>query len=365
MTRWSVLVLAVCGAWGLAVLASACGSHKGSPAAAPEDFPDGAGGPEDGGTVGQIDGGLANTGLPTLPELVNVVGTEREDSVGIDFDPVDDAVDYRVYPLPSPGDITVNGDGSLTIKNAVYRCAGLRQTYDLPNNTTNNLTAPDAGQLYENPNEQYSWTAQIPATPTLGYVYVTPGQGLVPVYAIGEHPTAPEDRLARDPAEDLHDGRDAAGLARRERRARRRHRLLRPVGRRSRDDDDLPLGDGRSAGRTSRSTRSTTSGRPTSRPARAIRRPRRPRSRSSPPPPPAPSRSWRSSTSRGRTTPSSPSARSDSSAQRTRVPGRSGTSSGRDDAARRRSSSRRSRRDAHSRDSSLRSLWPRLRTSRC
>jgi hypothetical protein len=192
MTRWSVLVLAVCGACGLAVLASACGSHKGSAPAAPEDFPDGAGGPEDGGTVGQIEGGLANTGLPTLPELVNVVATEREDSVGIDFDPVDDAVDYRVYALPSPGDITVNGDGSLTIKNTVYRCAGLRQTYDLPNNTTNNLTAPDAGQLYENPNEQYSWTAQIPATPTLGYVYVTPGEGIVPVYAIGEHPTAPE-----------------------------------------------------------------------------------------------------------------------------------------------------------------------------
>jgi hypothetical protein len=192
MTRWSVLGLAMSGAFGLAMLASACGSHKGSSAAAPQDFPDGSGGPDDSGTVGQIDGGLSNTGLPTLPELVNVVATEREDSVGIDFDPIDDAVDYRVYPLPSPGDITVNGDGSLTIKNAIYRCAGLRQTYDLPNNVGNDLDAPDAGQVYENFNPQFSWTVQVAATPTLGYVYVTPGAGLVPVYAIGEHPTAPE-----------------------------------------------------------------------------------------------------------------------------------------------------------------------------
>ena len=47
------------------------------------------------------------TALPPLPALTNVVATEREDSVGIDFDPVDDAVDYRVYPLPADGDIAV------------------------------------------------------------------------------------------------------------------------------------------------------------------------------------------------------------------------------------------------------------------
>jgi hypothetical protein len=185
MMRWAVLFTAAVAACGLGALASACGSHAGS--AGP-----GSSGANDGGEVGQLDGGLQNTGLPQLPELTNVVATEREDSVGIDFDPFDDAIDYRVYPLPSPGDITVNADGSLTIKNAIYRCAGLRQTYDLPNNTSNNLNAPDAGQVYENFNPQYSWSAQIPATPTLGYVYVSPGPGLVPVFAIGEHPAAPE-----------------------------------------------------------------------------------------------------------------------------------------------------------------------------
>jgi hypothetical protein len=121
-----------------------------------------------------------------------VVATEREDSVGIDFDPVDNAIDYRVYPLPAPGDVTVNADGSLAIKNAIYRCAGLRQTYDLPNNTTNSLTAPDAGQVYENFNPQYSWTAAVPANPTLGYVYPAAGEGLLPVYAVGVHPSSTE-----------------------------------------------------------------------------------------------------------------------------------------------------------------------------
>jgi hypothetical protein len=197
MMRWASTFLVVTAACALVM---ACGSHDGSGDNGPND----GGGDEgtgigvdtgtdaDTGTVGQIDGGIADSGLPDLPELTNVVATEREDSVGIDFDPVDDAVDYRVYPLPGPGDVTVNANGSLTIKNAVYRCAGLRQTYDLPNNTSNNLDAPDAGQVYENFNPQYSWTAQIPPNPTLGYVHVTSGPGLVPVYAIGVHPTEPE-----------------------------------------------------------------------------------------------------------------------------------------------------------------------------
>src|SRR5947209_14507737 len=118
-----------------------------------------------GETAGQFDGGLPNA--PARPPLTNVVGHLREDSVGIDFDPVDDAVDYRVYALPNASDIAANADGSLTIKNAIYRCAGLRQTFDLPNNVGNDLNSPDAGQIYENPNHQFSWQAEVPATPTL------------------------------------------------------------------------------------------------------------------------------------------------------------------------------------------------------
>ena len=189
--RWSLYVMAVLAP---CLVAEACSTSNGTTSGKGSQGGPGSTsgpGPSTGTSVGQLDGGI-DSGLPTMPELTNVVATQREDSVGIDFDPVDNAVDYRVYVLPDPSNVTTNTDGSISIKNAVYRCAGLRQTYDLPNNTTNNLDHPDAGQVYENFNPQFSWTAQVPASPTLGYVYVTPGTGLVPVYAIGVHPAAPE-----------------------------------------------------------------------------------------------------------------------------------------------------------------------------
>jgi hypothetical protein len=127
--------------------------------------------------VGQIDGGVP-TKLPSLPQLTRVFATQRDDSVGIEFDPVDGALDYRVYPLPNDGDVTVNGDGSVTVHNAMYRCAGLRQTYDLPNN----MDKGDPSLVASN--GQYAWTAQIPSTPSLGFVYVDPASDRVPVYAV-------------------------------------------------------------------------------------------------------------------------------------------------------------------------------------
>ncbi|HXN33872.1 MAG TPA: hypothetical protein VN894_18510, partial [Polyangiaceae bacterium] len=147
-------------------------------------------GPDNKRVVTQVDAAVgANVG--PLPPLTNVAATEREDSVGIDFDPIDNAVDYRVYPLPNPSDVTTNTDGSLTIKNAIYRCAGLRQSLDLPNNTSNNVNKPNAGQVYVN--GMYSWGATVPAKPTLGYVYLTPASDRLPVYAVAVHPTAPEN----------------------------------------------------------------------------------------------------------------------------------------------------------------------------
>ena len=140
------------------------------------------------------------TALPTLPPLTNVVATQREDSVGIDFDPFDKAVDYRVYPLPSDADVTANANGSITIKNAVYRCAGLRQTDDLPNNTTNDVT--NTANVYIN--GQYSWKATVPSTPTLGYVYPEPG--MPGARLCGGRPSVQlRSGVAGEPAKNLHD----------------------------------------------------------------------------------------------------------------------------------------------------------------
>jgi hypothetical protein len=178
-------------------LAVACGSSTSSDAASKDGGNAGSEGgvvaPGDGSTpdagpiVGQLDG-APMTALPPLPPLTNVVVTEREDSVGIDFDPVDDAVDYRVYPLPSDGDVSVGSDGTVTVKNAVYRCAGLRQTYDVANNLNSDggLTpqSSDGTGLFTYDGNGYAWKTEVPATPTLGYVYVTPAADRAPVYAL-------------------------------------------------------------------------------------------------------------------------------------------------------------------------------------
>ena len=142
-------------------------------------------------TTGQIM--VGDSGLPDLPELTNVVATMREDSVGIDFDPFPGAVDYRVYPLPSAGDITNNADGSLTIKNAIYRCSGLRQGWDLENNLNQDAGIGDGGLgglMVFNP--PWNWQSAVADNPILGYVYPTSGPGLVPVYAVAGYPMQDE-----------------------------------------------------------------------------------------------------------------------------------------------------------------------------
>ncbi|MEP6653790.1 MAG: hypothetical protein ABJA82_10545 [Myxococcales bacterium] len=126
------------------------------------------------------------SGLSALPPLTNVCPIEREDSVGIDFDPFNGAQDYRVYALPAPGDITDNPDGTTTIHNAIYRCAGTRQTWDLETNL--NMNAPNLTAA----NSPYNWRADIGTDPVVGFVYATPGDHRVPVYAIATTPSTLE-----------------------------------------------------------------------------------------------------------------------------------------------------------------------------
>jgi hypothetical protein len=125
--------------------------------------------------------------LPGVPAtLTNVVAKVHGDAVGIDFDPVDGAVDYRVYPLPAASDVTVGADLRVTVHDAIYRCAGARQTFDLENN----LDAGDPSLMRTR--GEFSWKATIPDEPTLGYVYVTPGAGKAPVYALAGIPVNDE-----------------------------------------------------------------------------------------------------------------------------------------------------------------------------
>ncbi len=76
--------------------------------------------------VGAVDGGVKTT-LPLLPPLEHVFAKLEDDSAEVTFDPVEGALDYRVYPLPNDADITASEGGQVVIKNAVYRCAGDRE----------------------------------------------------------------------------------------------------------------------------------------------------------------------------------------------------------------------------------------------
>jgi len=133
--------------------------------------------------VGPVDGSV-DTKLPSVPALINVVATQNDDSAAITFDPVDGALDYRVYPLPRDEDITIGADGNVIVKNAIYRCAGNRET---PSPTIDGGPENSGSAIRTQVDKQtvggYLRTLD---DATLGYVYTQPGAGRVPVYAVGE-----------------------------------------------------------------------------------------------------------------------------------------------------------------------------------
>ena len=131
---------------------------------------------------GDPDPDAPDTVLPELPALVNVKAVATDDSVAISYEPVDGADDYRVYPLPDDEDITVDDDGHLTIQNAIYRCAGDRQ-FPPVRVDGEDLHAIYASSFVET--DVFGFTRTLEDA-TLGYVWVTPGDGRVPVYALGE-----------------------------------------------------------------------------------------------------------------------------------------------------------------------------------
>jgi hypothetical protein len=123
------------------------------------------------------------TKLPALPSMSHVVAWQGDDGVSLTFDPVDGALDYRVYPLPADGDITVAADQSVVVRNATYRCAGNREappTYvdaepEVPGGAIHAIVAQKVGGFM-----------RTLAGATLGHVYTDPGPDRLPVYALGE-----------------------------------------------------------------------------------------------------------------------------------------------------------------------------------
>ena len=156
------------------------------------------------GTSGSGPGGLpvvpgepdtsVDTKLPALPRLPNVTATATGDSVSISVEPVEGAKDYRVYVLPADSDVTPGSDGQVTVKNAIYRCGGNRQS---PAPSVDGTGSSDSWVITQVDNQTVQGYKRSLDDATLGQVYVTAGDGRVPIYAMGD-PGAQADNNCYD-----------------------------------------------------------------------------------------------------------------------------------------------------------------------
>jgi len=121
------------------------------------------------------------TSLPAVTALSNVKLVMNGGGATITFDTVDNAVDYRVYELPSNNNIQLASDGSVVIPNAIYRCAG---TYQVAAPQIEDATIQSNGVTTRVTSAVDGYTRSL-AEATLGYVYTSAGAGLTPVYAVG------------------------------------------------------------------------------------------------------------------------------------------------------------------------------------
>lgn len=161
---------------------------------------DGSQGATDGTTGDDVGTGDTSSGdlgggdspLPPLPPLENVRVRIDGDAANFSFDPVDGAVDYRVYPLPDDEDVTLGPDGTVTVIDATYRCAGRREALYMLQDTLNpepgwNDAGAGGTTVLDRDVEGFVRSED---DAVLGHVYTTDGPGRQPVYALGS--SAPE-----------------------------------------------------------------------------------------------------------------------------------------------------------------------------
>ncbi len=133
-------------------------------------------------SVGPVDGSV-KTKLPALPGLQHVAAKLNDDSAEITFDPVDGALDYRVYPLPADDDITVKDGGEIVVKNGVYRCGGDRETAPT---IVDDSPYIGGGAIHAIAIGMVGNFARTLDDAVLGYVYTDPAPDRTPVYALGD-----------------------------------------------------------------------------------------------------------------------------------------------------------------------------------
>jgi Repeat of unknown function (DUF5648) len=99
-------------------------------------------------------------------------------NVRITFEPQNDAADYRVYLLPKKDQVSATG-----IKDAVYRCAGSTSLPSPPQEDEAREPPPGARTRVDSNVEGYTRKRE---EAQLGYVFTTPGEDRIPVYAMGD-----------------------------------------------------------------------------------------------------------------------------------------------------------------------------------
>ena len=121
-------------------------------------------------------------GLPELPRIDNVRVTQRGDTAIVEFEPVANARDYRIYAMPKTEDVLVGQNGEVAVKNAIYRCAGDRP---FTARKDDHGAHYDASLTAGNGNMTADYVRN-PADAVLGYVYLTPGPGRKPVFRLSD-----------------------------------------------------------------------------------------------------------------------------------------------------------------------------------
>jgi hypothetical protein len=127
----------------------------------------------------------SDLGFPSAETLPNLMGEVIGNTVRLRFDPRGGAADYRVYTLPAASDIS--GD---TNAGAVYRCAG---SYAVPPSVVDGEEMPQSFAIRTRVASEVEYYPRTEEEATLGYAYGGPGEGRVPVYALGDPDTSADN----------------------------------------------------------------------------------------------------------------------------------------------------------------------------
>jgi len=116
-----------------------------------------------------------------LPRIDNVHVTMHGDTAIVEFEPVEGALDYRIFAYPDSGNILVGANGEQAVKNAIYRCAGDRPFAPRSLDDANHFDGELSGR-----DDTLQGYGRSESESLLGFVYTTPGTDRQPVYRVAD-----------------------------------------------------------------------------------------------------------------------------------------------------------------------------------